>query len=314
MKTRNGGLILVDERVFQLLKEITKHKQVTKAEVMRILQLSERQFHYDFEKLNYALKSLNFPSVILENNSFIVDQEVLNAVKSGRLNDINPRLVTISEEDRVFLIYLYTFIRKEPLSNFHYQSILKVSKNTALADVKKTKELCESWDIHFIYTRNDGYHLIGNEFDKVRLAIYTINTLLGKPLGKKLLVMVLKEWNYTSIIEDTKKVFNEILEYTSINLVKSRKNEILILLLFLRVRDQGDKLNFPEYQKQLIARQKIFPTGREIANRLFRKEAVNGANDFLTNSNNSAYSSFILDIKGLTKGILKVIRKNAGTR
>ncbi|MBO1913454.1 hypothetical protein J4G37_52660, partial [Microvirga sp. 3-52] len=130
----------------------------------------------DLDKINNALENLDFQRIVIEDNVFVVNEKLRDATKSGLLLDIDPNLFVISEQDRVFLIYLYTFIRKEAISNFHYQLLLGVSRNTALADVKRVRELCSSWDIEVVYTRADGYHLVGAEYDKRRLASYCIDT------------------------------------------------------------------------------------------------------------------------------------------
>ncbi|WP_257006691.1 BglG family transcription antiterminator [Shouchella clausii] len=274
MKTRNGGRKVLDERSYTLLKTITQHRQVTKPEVLRMMQVSERQFGYDFDKLNYALKNLHLPPIQLKNNTFILEENLIQAVESGELYEINPALVTISKEDRVYLLYLYTFIRKEPISNFHYQTFLGVSKNTALEDVKRTREICEEWNLSMIYSRKDGYYLIGDEFDKRRLALYAVNILLDSPFGNELIHLPLNDWGYDDFIEETESVFAEVVKKHSIMLVKSRKNEILPFLTYLRARKKYANLNFPEYQEHIIERQNAFLAGKEMAETFFGKEAV----------------------------------------
>jgi PTS system ascorbate-specific IIA component len=265
---------LLDERSYTLLKTITHHSQVTKAEVLRIMQISERQFSYDFNKLNYALKNLHLPPINLKNNEFLLEDSLKEAIESGDFDNINPDLVTISKEDRVFLLYLYTFIRKEPISNFHYQTFLGVSKNTSLEDVKRAKELCKDWKLNLVYSRKDGYHLVGDEFDKRRLALYSINILLESPLGHELIKLPLNDWGYAHLIDETEEVFTEVIERHSINLVKSRKNEILSFLIYLQARNKIGNLSFPEYQKQIIERQKVFMAGKEVAEKFFGEDAV----------------------------------------
>lgn len=274
MKTRNGGSSLLDERAYSLLKTLTEHEQVSKTEVLRILEISERQFGYDFEKINYVLEKMHLPPIQLKNNEFIIEDELRRAVHSGKLNNLNPNFLTISKEDRVYLLYLYTFIRKEPISNFHYQTFLGVSKNTALNDVKIAKGLCENWDLELIYTRKDGYHILGNEYDKRRLALYAIMNIMVGPLGNEIIRLPLTDWGLTHLIEETDEVFTDMINEHSLNLVKSRKNEILLMLIYLRARDKRGNLDFPDYQKQIIGRQKSFKVGKRIAEHFFGIEAI----------------------------------------
>lgn len=80
------------------------------------------------------------------------------------------------------LLYLYTFIRKGFISNNHFQELLGVSRNTALADVKTDREACEAFGLTLAYTRAEGYHLKRTEKDKHRLALYAISHLLKSPI------------------------------------------------------------------------------------------------------------------------------------
>lgn len=211
------------------------YTHITKNEVMRKLNLTDRQFQYDLEKVNSVLESLDFQQVSVKNNIFIVDEKLKDITKSGLLIDIDPNLLIISEQDRIFLIYLYTFIRREEISNFHYQLLLGVSRNTALADVKRVRELCSEWDIEVIYTRAEGYHLAGAEYDKRRLASYCIDTLLSQALGKEILILALRKWQYDEYLVTTNQIVKDFLEENEIKLVNSRKNEMITrLTLFER--------------------------------------------------------------------------------
>ncbi|MEN2768560.1 BglG family transcription antiterminator [Ornithinibacillus xuwenensis] len=260
---------MFDQRSYLLFKEITSNHQISKSEVMRKLELTERQFHYDLDKINAALTSLNLPEVALNHHVFHIPEEVSGMMKSGILSELNSNIFIISEQDRIFAIYLYTFIRKEPVSNYHYQLLLGVSKNTALADVKRVKELCLEWNMEWIYTRVDGYHVNGSEMDKRRLASYCIDTLLTQPLGKEVLLLILKSWGYENRLVETKEIIDEFLEESSIELVKSRKNEMITRLTYICSRTNIGEIFFKDYEKNIIERQSIYKTGSLLAKQLF---------------------------------------------
>jgi PTS system ascorbate-specific IIA component len=245
------------------------YEQLSKAEVMRKFNLTERQVNHDLDKVNHALDEINMPQVNIVDNCFIIDGKLKSAMRSGVLLDITPNQFIISEEDRMFLLYLYTFIRKEAISNYHYQLLLAVSKNTALADVKRVKELCQEWEIELVYTRVDGYHLKGSELDKRRLASYCIDMLLTQPLGKEILIIALKTWGYEDSLVLTQRLIDEWLVTSPISFVKSRKAEMITRLTFVRVRNKSDNMFFKEYEKQLIERQSLYELGKKLTNQLF---------------------------------------------
>ena len=161
------------------------------------------------------------------------------------------------------------FIRKEPVSNYHFQLLLGVSKNTALTDVKRLRKICEEWDVKFLYTRMDGYHLAGTEMDKRRLAIFSVSHLLSQPLGKEIIILALKSWGKAEVLVETQQIINQYLETNKISLVKSRKTEMIIHLALLRVRMGKAKLSFTNLEKQMLESQSIFKHGKALSRRLF---------------------------------------------
>ncbi len=235
---------------------------------MMQLNLSERQLQYDLEKVNLALGNKDLPGIKISNQLLFIDERLRNLVKTNYL-DINGNQFIISEQDRPYLIYLYTFIRKEPVSNYHFQLLLGVSKNTALTDVRRLKEICEKRNVKFLYTRMDGYHMAGTEMDKRRLAIFSVNHLLSQPLGKEIIILALKSWGKVEILVETQQIINQYLQTNEISLVKSRKTEMLIHLALLRVRAGKEELHFTNLEKQMLERQSMYKHGKELSRRLF---------------------------------------------
>lgn len=261
---------MIGQRSYLLFKEITSNYQITKSEVMRKLGITDRQLHYDLDKLNNTLKNLELPEVSLENNLFHVPGVLKEGVlSSGFLANVDSSMFIMSEQDRVFAIYLYTFIRKEVVSNYHYQLLLGVSKNTALADVKRVKKLCEEWNLEWVYSRADGYHVLGSEMDKRRLAAYCSDMLTSQPLGKEIVIIILKSWGYENEIVHTKCIVDDFIQEENISLVKSRKNEMITRLTFFRARTLKENLIFKDYEKSILGRQGIYEVGKKLAARLF---------------------------------------------
>lgn len=263
---------MIDQRSYRLFEELTKRDQTTKQALMRQLSLSERQLTYDIEKVNEVLMHSKLP-LIESGQSLIRINPLLKEIPKKEL--LMNGTSSFAEKDRPYLIYLYTFIRKEPVSNYHFQLLLRVSKNTALADVKKLKEICQEWDILFTYTRMDGYHLRGNELDKRRVAIYCVNHLLSRPLGKEIIDLALKSWEQEEAIANTLLIADDFLDENKIILVKSRKMEMVIHLTFLKLRNQKGNLVFNELEKQLLERQNVFPYGENLAELLLAETQTN---------------------------------------
>lgn len=259
---------MFDQRSYKLFEEITKHDQLTKQELMRQFNLTERQLNYDLEKVNDVLSKHGLSELEVANQLIVINKKLKKLIKTNFFLDMNADKFIISEQDRTYLIYLYTFIRNEPVSNYHFQLLLDVSKNTALTDVKRLKNVCANWSTKFLYTRSDGYHIEGNELDKRRLAMFSVNHLLSQPLGREIIVLALKSWGKAEVLVETQKLVDGFLKMKGMNLVKSRKAEMIVHLAFIKARNRSEELFFNEFKKQLIESQTTFQFGEELTQQL----------------------------------------------
>lgn len=239
---------------------------MSKFEVMRVLNLTERQLQYDLDKVNDALQMMSLPAIKMEEQNFFIDNQLKKRIEIGMPLNINAKHFVIPEETRSLLIYLYTFIRSEALSNYHYQLLLGVSKNTALTDVKKAKLNCEEWGINLVYSRKEGYHLKGTENKKWQFASYCIDYLLSQPLGKELIILIIKAWRKEEELVLVQQAVDELVKKSHLRLVKSRKAEMILHILFVTLRNKTEKLQYTEFEKQLLQRQLLFEKGKRWTN------------------------------------------------
>lgn len=265
---------MFDERAYRLFEEISVHDKISKFEVMRVLDLTERQLQYDLDKVNDALQMMSLPVIRIEGQSFFIDNILKKRIEIGMPLNINTKQFVIPEDTRSLLIYLYTYIRSEALSNYHYQLLLGVSKNTALTDVKKAKLSCEEWDINLIYSRKEGYHLKGTENNKWKYASYCIDYLLSQPLGKELIILIIKAWRKEEELVLVQQEVDRLVKKDQLKLVKSRKAEMILHILFVKLRNKTENFHYTEFEKQLLQRQLLFEKGKRLASSLF-----NGKNE-----------------------------------
>ncbi|MCR6105425.1 BglG family transcription antiterminator [Salipaludibacillus agaradhaerens] len=304
---------MLDQRAYQFLEKVIMYHHISMPEVMMELNLSERQFHYLLEKANSMLSNFDLPSIEMKNQMLMVDEKVKGFAEIGVPLNVKGRTLIISEEDRPLIIYLYTFIKEDVVSSYHYQFLLKVSKNTALADVKKAKEICQSWNIQLVYKRMAGYVLEGDEMDKRRFAIYCIDYLLSQPLGKEILVMALKSWDKEQVIIDTQMIIEDFLKSKTLQLVKSRKVEMIYHLIFMRARHQSHDLQFTGTERDMIEKQQLFQYADELTQKLFskgyEKETYFTAIQLLT-SQEKVLSEDNTSLQRLAKEIIDEFEKN----
>lgn len=264
---------MLDQRSFEILQEIVAYPRITKIEVMRKMAISERQLLYDIDKINIFLQQYDLPVIEMEQQSFHVPKMIEEMTVSGLAFDVDLTSFILAEEERVFIIYLYTYIRQEIISAYHFQILLGVSKNTVLSDIKKVKALSSKWNVTWQYTRANGYHLIGDELNQRRLAAYCTDTLLAKPLGREIMILILKSWKKETYLEETRRIVDAVLLKANMNYVKSRKNEMIFRLSLLQARQTKQRIEWKAHEKELIERQSAYKIGQQLAEKLYDETA-----------------------------------------
>lgn len=136
---------MINKRFNRIIVELAKKEEniITKEQLMFFLSCSESKALEEIGKVNMNLTLLGLP--LIEQTG---DQFFISALVQHRWNEviIGRKFATIvySESDRQALLYLITFTELENLSVFHYQSFLRVSRNTVLADIKNAKKIREN--------------------------------------------------------------------------------------------------------------------------------------------------------------------------
>ncbi|WP_256729877.1 BglG family transcription antiterminator [Tetragenococcus halophilus] len=123
-----------------------------------------------------------FP-LIEKNNSYYYSNL---AVDDYFLMNQDVKDIYFPKEDRVRLIILMILIRNQPISLDHFSIDLKISKNTALTYVKKANIYLEENDLYLKFTRKDGYHILGDEWDK-RMVLFQVISKVYKKYGEKII-------------------------------------------------------------------------------------------------------------------------------
>ncbi|AKP45677.1 MULTISPECIES: BglG family transcription antiterminator [Bacillus] len=232
----------LDGRSRYLLKEVMTNPNISSKELEKKYQLSRRQIRYSIEKINGWLKSRNLPEIDRTNKGyFLVDKGLKSKFRldeeweCGNVNEL-------SKIERVNIILLMLLCCDELLSLIHFTSELKVSKNTALDDLKRAKNIVSEYGLEFRYSRKFGYLIEGKELNIRKLLVSTIDKVIKMDEGKeriKRMACITDE----EIAEFQKKI--ERVE-KRLNLKFTDEKVILmpyILLLILKRIKQGNQID-----------------------------------------------------------------------
>ncbi len=169
----------LDKRSTILLKELLLFPGIKIKNLSNKLSLSRSQVHYSLEKINDWLTENNFPTIQNDKElGIIVDRSVWERFPELISNTSFTEYVPSSIE-RTYFILLLLLTRQEELSLFHFSYALKVSRNTVLTDLKKTEDYLQEYILALAYSRQDGYFISGEEFDKRKLLIELVPKILN---------------------------------------------------------------------------------------------------------------------------------------
>lgn len=159
-------------------------------ELENLSNSSRRAILSDILRINEALSHLLLPNIRIENDLIRVP-----AISSGELLghvDISSRSY-IFQHERLDMIILYLLLYPDYISNYHLQDLLRMSKNSVVADLKDIRNCLNKQSISLQYRRSEGYYLEGTGSQLRQLLERTIEKLMRLESGRFILDYVLKE-------------------------------------------------------------------------------------------------------------------------
>lgn len=230
----------LDERSNLLLKEVIGNPEVSNLKLEQKYQLSRRQVSYSFKKINDWLMEKNYPPIKRTNTGKFIIHPVLINLFSDLAEDSNKnnRYIT-SEKERAQLILLMMLSSAEELSLIHFSYALEVSKNTILRDLKYAQTIIHAYQLEIVYSRVQGYDLLGSEWQKRKLLVDVLEELFliynGEHYIQKLANISSSE------IQQVKKQMEEIefILYLKFSDDRMKLLQYVISILFKRI-DNGN--------------------------------------------------------------------------
>lgn len=224
-----------DNRMIVVLMDLFKLKQVNLYELSIKTGIDRDRLVKLLDTINQLLVEKGFSSIQEKEGTYLVSDGLI-AAKDTIFSLFKHQDIYLSQEERLGIIYLYTFCRQEFISNNHYQDLLHVSRNTTLTDIKLLKETCQLFEVQLEYTRAEGYHLIGREENKYRLALYAISHLLQSPIGEWAMAYVMDSWGEAASIDQLSQTCQKVSQLYKLSSIEDRLREYLYLIQFLGLR------------------------------------------------------------------------------
>ncbi|MGX2945800.1 BglG family transcription antiterminator [Enterococcus alishanensis] len=184
-----------------------------------------------------------------------------------------------SEEERRSLIFLMSYSQYEELSLFHFQDFLEISKGTAIADIKKLRNLLEKEKLALTYSRKEGFLASGEEEAIRRFAKNCVAFLLQSSSGKFGLLYWLNQQDL-SLYAAWRDTIQEKSQLVGLEIVPSRIDEVAVFLAFSAKR-MADSQLAPLTDRQLVRSLTAYHASEQIYQNFFDQAHLNEL-DYLT--------------------------------
>lgn len=229
IKVGLGGRKMIDKKLIEVIGNPFYTGVLTMEELQEITGYSKKKIQTELTVINRY------------SNSEIKDLKgecQLNLTELNRVQliaDFNKTKI-INEEQRLKIIYLMLFTGEEVHSIYCFEDLLKISRNTALSDIKKIKEKIKTFQLEIVYERSKGYFIQGDE-QKIRAVALNYIFQLFKDIDIKTLVFDLFN------LETEIKLLKDKLLYSSrkydISLMIGQVGEVSCFIYLLAFRNKN---------------------------------------------------------------------------
>jgi transcriptional antiterminator/mannitol/fructose-specific phosphotransferase system IIA component (Ntr-type) len=245
-----GVTFMLDERAYIIIQKILERPFIEKKDLLRKIQLTQRQFDYSLEKINSWLNRNDCQPIVLNNHDQLT---IYNKTKEILLNEISGRvpskMYVLSSQKRMKSIFFLLFLDTEYLSMNHLIDALKVGKTTIMSDLKHLNTTLQESNISIEYNRKKGYYLQGNESDIRYLIIKVILSELNEESHSHLLDHFLHA-NQMEDYEAIKSIVLQAMKKHHISFAENRLKEFIYSFLFLKQR--FEKINIKTVKSEYL--------------------------------------------------------------
>lgn len=248
---------MLNQRAAKVLQVILSNRGITMRQLENKLNCTRRQVNYDLQKVNEWLKSNKLETIINVRGQGLVASDQIRKVVYELLPKVDFLSYIPSQNDRLKIIFIQLFIKRDYISVDHLTDLIKMSRNTVLTYVQSLKEKLEKSNIKLTYNRQDGYNLLGDEFEIRSKALKYISYLLQLPNGMQQLKEIYNdregEGRFQAIYQSMYHMMDEIERNLDVSFVDEQLNELTVFFQFLiaRLPENKQKLFHEDVKKTI---------------------------------------------------------------
>lgn len=241
---------MTDERSRKLMKILVERHRHELAELAYQTSLTKRQLEYTLEKINAILVESDQQLIVLENNRITISVDMKDNLLALLMDEsyADDYVMNGSERGNYLFLLLFYFV-DDYFSINHFMTEFGVGKTTILTDLRNLNTQLTKEHITIVYSRKEGYQLVGNEFD-IRYHLMKMLIWDSTEHNTMFIYDYFIEKNGLPSVSQTKSAIAPFLVEYQLSFVENRLKEFVYTLIFLEKRlgvvtDGAEKFRLP---------------------------------------------------------------------
>lgn len=173
----------MNERALQIADRLLRNPDISVQMLEEELHLTRRQINYAIGQINDALRQAQLTAIHRQGNgTFLLPEGFTQLI--AQEHEHQDESFIMDTIDRQTVLTFYLILAPEYISLQHLISLLDVTKNTVLNDIKQANDYArEHYHVSIVYSRAKGYYLDGGERE-IRLLLIKLLQRHSLPLNQ----------------------------------------------------------------------------------------------------------------------------------
>lgn len=257
---------MIRKKSKNLIKYLSQFKDSSVEKTMNDLKLNKDSLRYEINLINRYLEDLNHPNIEIINNKVIVFDE-FSAVSSELVSYINS-LNLIPAAYRKYALIIYIFLKQDWLSLSHLESLLDLSKNSVLSELKNLRDYIKQYEVTLETNRIDGYYLSGKEENVIQLAELAMSELSNIDNGLSIVQEIMESWDLDYNRDEIVKIIDTLAKAYDVAFVLERFDDFVNSIMLLSNRQSDERLAYDQDKVDYIKHQPLYTLGLSISEQL----------------------------------------------
>lgn len=224
---------MLSHELIKKFQIFSKYNHSSLDELESLVKTRKRNVLLDIDRINDTLFACGFDLIQVENNEIICPDISETELFKSLLPNMTDYLF---QDERPEMIGLYLLLNKEYNSISHLEDLLRVSRNSILADIKILRQMAKKMQVELEYSRQEGYFFVGSPLHLRRFLEVTVNQLLAYASGKWLIVYILHYLGMPNQVKEISDALTGLGNEHHLAFISEKRKELAYVLALLNTQ------------------------------------------------------------------------------